>query len=79
MTSTVKLFLIKPDENCHKLLQNLLHIIVSECENPDLRDRGYIYGRLLDEDPELAKSIVCAERPIISDQSYTMESDLLDK
>ncbi len=30
-------------------------------------------------DPELAKRIVLADRPIISDQSYILETNLLDK
>jgi hypothetical protein len=50
-------------------------MVTEECENPDLRDRfeffnifrGFIYWRLLHVDPELAKRIVFAERPIISD------------
>lgn len=51
----------------------------AECENPDLRDRAYIYWRLLLTDAELTRKIVFAERPTISDQSYTVESQVLDK
>jgi len=42
-------------------------LATEEAENPDLRDRGYIYWRLLQTDPEAAKTIVLAERPQISD------------
>jgi hypothetical protein len=42
-------------------------MVTEECENPDLRDRGFIYWRLLHKDPEAAKQIVLAERPTISD------------
>ena len=51
----------------------------TECESPDLRDRAFIYFRLLHTDPELTRKIVFSERPTISDQSYTIESGLLDK
>lgn len=32
-------------------------------DNPDLRDRGYLYWRLLSTDPELAKQIVLCDKP----------------
>lgn len=51
----------------------------TECENPDLRDRAYIYWRLLSTDPELTRKIVFSNRPTISDQSYTIENELLEK
>jgi len=38
-----------------------------------------MYGRILAISPELAKQIVLAERPHISDLSFTLESNLLDK
>jgi len=53
--------------------------VTKECENPDLRDRGFIYWRLLSTNPSLAKKVVLSERPLISDQSYTLETELLDK
>jgi len=54
-------------------------MVTYECENPDLRDRGFIYWRLLSIDPELAKAVIYAERPAISELSYTLDSELLDK
>ena len=63
----------------YELAQNILKQATLECENPDLRDRGYIYWRLLGTDPELTKKIVYAERPTISDQAYTLESEILDR
>ena len=41
-------------------------------------NRAFIYWRLLAIDPELTKKIVFAERPTISDSSYTLDSALLD-
>lgn len=60
-------------------MKDLLKKITSECENPDLRDRAFIYWRLIATNPALAKKIVFSERPLISDQSYTIETELLDK
>jgi vesicle coat complex subunit len=53
--------------------------VTEESENPDLRDRGFIYWRLLHTDPEVARKIVLAERPTISNMSYNLDSNLLDK
>lgn len=78
LTACVKMFLTRPAD-AHEMIQTLLKAATEECENPDLRDRGYIYWRLLAVDPELAKKIVLSEKPVISDQAYTLDSNLLDK
>ena len=54
MTACVKLFLFRPDDSS-EMIQNLLRVATEECENPDLRDRAYIYWRLLFTDPEKAR------------------------
>jgi hypothetical protein len=36
-------------------VKKVLLLITEEAENPDLRDRGYIYWRLLHTDPEAAR------------------------
>lgn len=74
----MKLFLQRPGDG-KELIHNLLKLATNECENPDLRDRAFIYWRLLSTDPELTKKIVFSERPTISDSSYTIENELLDK
>jgi len=48
------LFLSRPKDG-FELAQGILKIATQECENPDLRDRGYIYWRMLGTDPQLAK------------------------
>lgn len=48
-----------------------------ETDNPDLRDRAYVYWRLLSTDPEAAKEVVLAEKPIITDSGSGMEPALL--
>ena len=51
---------------------------VQETDNPDLRDRAYIYWRLLSTDPEAAKEVVLSEKPVIDTASSDMEPVLLN-
>lgn len=60
-------------------MKDLFKYITKECENPDLRDRGFIYWRLLSTNPQLAKKIVLSPRPLISEQSFTLETEFLEK
>jgi vesicle coat complex subunit len=53
LTCTVKLFLKKP-ENCHDLVQKVLQD-ATVSENPDIRDRAYIYWRLLSSSPQATR------------------------
>jgi len=77
LTATVKLFLKRPAET-QKMVQDVLTLATQDSDNPDLRDRGYIYWRLLSTDPEAAKQVVLAEKPHISDDSYTLDPSVLD-
>lgn len=54
-------------------------ITVQDSDNPDLRDRGYIYWRLLSTDPAAAKEVVLAEKPLISEETDLLEPTLLDE
>eukprot|EP00127_Corallochytrium_limacisporum_P002893 Clim_evm72s142 gene=Clim_evmTU72s142 len=78
LTSTVKLFLNKPQET-QELVQRVLTLATQESDNPDLRDRGYIYWRLLSADPQAAQAVVLAEKPLISDEGDSLEPNLLDE
>ncbi|GAB2273890.1 hypothetical protein Dimus_008662 [Dionaea muscipula] len=78
LTATVKLFLKKPTEGPQQMIQAVLNNATVETDNPDLRDRGYIYWRLLSTDPEAAKDVVLAEKPVISDDSNQLDPSLLD-
>jgi vesicle coat complex subunit len=55
LTSTVKLFLARPSEAQDLVLKNLK--IATEGENPDVRDRAYIYWRLLSTDSQATQVI----------------------
>jgi AP-1 complex subunit beta-1 len=54
LTAVVKLFLKKPDQ-AQGLVTKVLQAATAENDNPDIRDRAYVYWRLLSSDPEVAK------------------------
>mmetsp|Transcript_29430 Transcript_29430/g.80785 ORF Transcript_29430/g.80785 Transcript_29430/m.80785 type:complete len:927 (-) Transcript_29430:42-2822(-) len=78
LTATVKLFLKSP-QNSSELVKRVLNIATNECNNPDLRDRGYMFWRMLSKNPELAKQVVLSERPTISDDSFAIQPRILDR
>lgn len=75
LTATVKLFLKKSKEG-GALIQQVLQLATKESDNPDLRDRGFIYWRLLSTNPEAAKAVVLATRPPIKDTTATLGATL---
>lgn len=64
LTASVKLYL-KLEDAAEDLVTQILKVATDESDNPDLRNRGYIYWRMLSEDPEQAKKIILCERPPI--------------
>lgn len=54
LTAVVKLFLKKP-EGHQGLVQTILQSATAENDNPDIRDRAYVYWRLLSGDLQVAK------------------------
>lgn len=73
----VKLFLKKPDES-QGLVQKVLQAATAENDNPDIRDRAYVYWRLLSSDPQVAKNIVLSSRPQITSTIPMLPAPLLD-
>ena len=78
LTGIVKLFLKRPTDT-QELVQKVLTLATQESDNPDLRDRGYIYWRLLSTDPVVAKQVVLADKPLISEETDCLEPTLLDE
>ena len=77
LTATVKCFLKAPEET-QEMVQRVLDMATEESDNPDLRDRGFVYWRLLSTDPEAAKAVVLSEKPVIEDDTSRLDPDLLD-
>lgn len=77
LTATVKCFLKNPEET-QDMVQRVLDLATEESDNPDLRDRGFIYWRLLSTDPEAAKLVVLGDKPVIEDDTFRLEPNLLN-
>jgi len=78
LTATVKLFLKRPEDS-EELITDLLKQATEKVSNPDIRERAYIYWRLLSLDPESAKNIILGEKPTISDDTGDLDSSLVEK
>ncbi|KAF7269482.1 hypothetical protein GWI33_017480 [Rhynchophorus ferrugineus] len=78
LTAVVKLFLKRP-QHTQSLVQHVLSLATQDSDNPDLRDRGFIYWRLLSTDPAAAKEVVLADKPLISEETDLLEPTLLDE
>lgn len=63
LTATVKAFLKQPS-SAQELVQLVLRRTTEDVRSPDLRDRAYVYWRLLSTRPEAAKQVVLSERPV---------------
>ena len=60
-------------------LLQVLNLATEHSDNPDLRDRGYVYWRLLSSDPEAARAVVLSQKPEIGDDTFTIEPALLEE
>lgn len=81
LTAVVKLFLklfSKHPETTQRMVQDVLNMATQETDNPDLRDRAYVYWRLLSTDAVAAKQVVLAPKPLITDQSDQLDASVLD-
>lgn len=79
LTAIVKLFLKRP-EGAQGIVQRVLELATKECDNPDLRDRAFVYWRLLSSsDSAAGKSVVLAERPPISIPLTSVPPALLEE
>ncbi|KAK6592549.1 AP-2 complex subunit beta [Botrytis cinerea] len=78
LTAVVKLFLKKPDNN-QGLVQKVLQVSTAENDNPDIRDRAYVYWRLLSGDLSIAKNIILSDKPPITTTMTSLPPALLDQ
>ena len=78
LTAGVKIFLKFPDES-ETFITNLLQKATDETRNPDVRDRAYIYWRMLSSEPEKTKIVVLSDKPILRDDTFSFETSFLDE
>jgi len=80
LTAVVKLFIYKStSETAKTLVHKVLKWATEEIDNPDLRDRGFMYWRMLAMNPTVAGDIVLAEKPPITTDSDRMDRGALDQ
>ena len=76
----MKLFIYKSSsETAKQLVHKVLKWTTEEVDNPDLRDRGFMYWRLLAINPAVAGEIVLVEKPAITTDSDRMDRGALDQ
>lgn len=78
LTATVKLFIQRPTRG-QELVPKVLKWATEDTDNPDLRDRGYMYWRLLSSDMATAKAIVMGEKPAITAESEKLDPVTLEE
>ena len=78
LTATVKLFIQRPTKG-QELVPKVLKWATEETDNPDLRDRGYMYWRLLSSNPVIAKQIVMGEKPAITAELEKLDPTTLEE
>lgn len=80
LTAAVKLFIYKSSsETTKQLVHRVLKWATEDADNPDLRDRGFMYWRLLAINPIVAGEVVLAEKPAITTDSDRMDRGALDQ
>jgi vesicle coat complex subunit len=83
LTATVKLFIQRPSKG-QALVPKVLKWATEETDNPDLRDRGFMYWRLLSSDiqtrePNTAKRIIMGQKPHITTESEKLDPATLEE
>lgn len=78
LTATVKFFIQRPTKG-QQLVPQVLKWCTEETDDPDLRDRGYMYWRLLSTDPTTARQVIMGQKPPISAESERLDSRTLEE
>lgn len=80
LTAAMKIFLKKTkNAEAKAMLETVLDVATKEVDNADVRDRGFIYLRLLTKTPEVAKQVVLSARPHVKDNSGKISDDVLNE
>ena len=77
LTAAVKLYLKSPSSG-QDVVTETLRLATEDSQNPDLRDRAYIYWRMLSSDPEATKQVVLGDKPSLRYESTATDPALLE-
>jgi AP-1 complex subunit beta-1 len=78
LIGSVKLYL-KLEDAAEELVTEVLRMATDESDNPDLRNRGYVYWRMLSEDPDSAKSVIICSKPTIKHEQGSLDPKVCDQ
>ncbi|KAI8325283.1 Adaptor protein complex beta subunit [Martensiomyces pterosporus] len=78
VNAIVKFFLKRPQQG-QALVLKTLQTATERCANPDVRDRAYIYWRLLSADPNAARAVALAEKPPVELENVNLPEPLLQE
>lgn len=76
LSACVKFYIKKPEEG-KDIINDLLQQATQKSDNADIRDRAYIYWRVLSSENNLAPKIVLANRPPAVDKNEAVNHQLL--
>jgi hypothetical protein len=76
LTASMKLFVNRPSAGGN-LAPIVLKAATQDIDNPDVRDRGFMYWRMISTDPKLAQAIILGEKPAISLDSNELDAPTL--
>ena len=77
LDSATKTFLKCQSEESYNILNQVFDFCTKECEDPDVRERGYMYYRLMTIDPQIANKIIVNEKPRINEDVSGFDDNLL--
>ena len=60
-------------------MQKIFQSATAENDNPDVRDRAYVYWRLLSSSPQIAQNVVLSDKPPIVTTIQSLPSALLER
>ncbi|ODV97523.1 hypothetical protein PACTADRAFT_37171 [Pachysolen tannophilus NRRL Y-2460] len=80
LSCIVKINLVKPSKDSQQYLQTILNLSTQQVEDADVRDKSYIYWRMLSaNDSELSKSIILKKLPILNSTIEKIPTTLLNE
>ncbi|EPY50480.1 AP-2 adaptor complex subunit Apl1 [Schizosaccharomyces cryophilus OY26] len=78
LTAVTKLFLKLPAAGS-EMVTKILQLCIEEIQDPDLRDRGIIYSRMLSTNPELARKVILTNAPSVDVKAGTYDPDTTEQ
>ncbi|KAL4502484.1 hypothetical protein ABPG72_012071 [Tetrahymena utriculariae] len=78
LTASVKIF-VKYPQDSQQLIIHLLQVAAEDNLNPDVRDRAYMYWRMLATDPKKTQDTVLCNKPKIEELKIVTDPEFIEK